>query len=505
MNLKEITDLCKAGKAEEAYTESHRILSASPDDRYARLGVAYSIKALLSRAAADLNADRFIALLEEYAALDLDQIEEIEMNNKIAWDVRAMILAWNESGSFPIDKVDALAEAVKKIEFLKPHRYYSVILDAFLKVKDEKKQPWCGLPTFVAWWGLYNLLPEDYDRVLTLNGIRMASLAERAYTACLKSLASEVKEGRQTDAAESFLADMDVLEETHPEYDNIHYQKSSLLKNMGRDEEALKSAITFVKKRPNEFRAWAALGDILTDNAQKAWCYCRALNCKIDASFQGKVRYSLAVAMFQMHEYEHAKREFEKIVQIYESRGWHLPAGLDGIMQQDWYVNTAAAPTNRNLYADYGRRAEEILYMDVEELPILISTYNPQKQIATFVTADRRRGFFSTKKTTYKFIPNNVYMVKFDGGPKTEGISTLLRYRRAEDQAAYNDIFFRKDVAEVGLRPGQSFQFVNDIYIDGSLLRNIPEGTRAEINSALYYNIKRESWGWKAISVKPIN
>lgn len=504
MDLKETVEMCKAGQAQEAYAANRKELDANPEDRYARVGLAYSIKALLGEAARGLNDEEFVRLLDEYGSLRLSEIDESEMNAKVAWDIRAMLLAWKDAGAVDFAKVDRLAKSAKGIDYPKPHRYYSVLLDAFLKARDARGAIWPGIAEFAAWWGLDNLLAEDYERVLMTNGQRMPSLAERIYTACLKALVEKVGDGESLEAAEKFLGDLEVLEETHPEYSAILYQKSNLLKAMGRMDEALETARSYVRKRSTEFRAWSALGDIVDDEQEKLACYCRALGCKMDPMYQGKVRYKLAISMYRLGFLSEAKREFSKIRQIYESKGWHIPPGVEAIEQQEWYRNTYASESNHDFYVRHGREADDLLYAEVAETPVLISTYNPQKQMATYVTPDRKRGYFSTKKTTYKFIPNNIYLIKFDGVAEEGAPSKLLRFRKPEDVTPYEGTLFRKTEGEVGLRPGQSFLFVDDVYVDGMLMRNYAPGTLAEITSVLYYNLKRDSWGWRAVRVKPV-
>lgn len=504
MDLKETLELCKAGQAQEAYAANKRELGKDPENSCARAGLGYSIKSMLGEAARRLDDAGFVRLLEEFASLRLNDTEGAELNAKVAWDVRSMLLAWKDSGETDFGKVDALAAAVRGVGFPRPHRYYSILLDAFVKVRGPQGEIWPGIADFAAWWGLDNLLAEDYERVLLTTGHRMPSLAERVYTSCLKVLVGEVSEGRNIEAAEKFLGDLEVLDETHPEFHAILCEKSNLLKAMGRTEEAMESARGYVRRHPAEFRAWAALGDTVDEEPLKLACYCRALGCKIDPMYQGKVRYKLAVSMYRLGYLAEAKREFRKIRQIYESKGWHIPAGVEAVEQQDWFRNTYEAESNHDFYVHNGRRAEEILYGDVAETPVLISTYNAQKQVVTYVTPDRKRGYFSTKRTTYRFIPNNVYMIKFDGEAAPGEPSRPLRFRKAEDVSGYEGTLFRKSEGEVGLRPGQSFLFVDDVYIDGALLRGIPQGTPAEITSVLYYNIKREAWGWRAVRVNPL-
>lgn len=205
--------------------------------------------------------------------------------------------------------------------------------------------------------------------------------------------------------------------------------------------------------------------------------------------------------MYNLGELELAKREFEKIVELYTKRGWHMPGNLDEIMQQEWYLNTYASESNRPFYNALAPRAEEYLNNDVPEVAVLISNFNPQKQTAGYITADRRRGFFMTKKLQGPFMNHQICLVRFDGEPGGEKASKVVSCRRVEDASVYDGVFYRQVTAPAGLRPGQSFLFVDDIYIDGNLLRGIPVDTMCVITAVLYYNLKKDSWGWRAVRV----
>lgn len=503
MNLKEIVDLCKSGDAAGAYIETQKQLTANPDDHYARVGAAYSIKAMMENAAAEGDHAEVVRFINEYADLKLDETDEAEMNNRLAWPVRSYVVGAINRGQLDFEKAGQLANALKRVNFLKPHRYYSVILDTMLKIRDSKTI-WPGISAFISWWGLENLLAEDYKRVLLSNGQPVPALAERAYTAALKAFVPEVSVGRLIREAESFIGDLEVLEETHPEYSGILYQKSLLLKAMGRPSEALAAARAFVRKRPNEYWAWSALGDVADDEEMRAACYCRALQCRMNPQFQGKVRYKLAVTMYNLGQMEYARREFEKIAEMYTRNGWHLPGNLEGIMSQQWYQNTVPAMTNRDFYMAFSPRAEEYLNNDVAEMPVLISNFNAQKQIAGFVTADRKRGFFSTRKLPMQFANYQICMVRFDGDISGEKGARVVSCRRAEDVEKYKDVLYRQIEAPLGLRPGQSFLFVDDIYVDGNLMRGMQPDTMCAVTAVLYYNIKKNSWGWRAVRINPI-
>lgn len=503
MTIKEIADIRNSGESDRAYSEACRLLSADPSDGQAREALAQCIKPLMGEAVKSGDDATLVRLLGELASLRLEETSDGQLNNLAVWDVRAMILRWKEEGAFDYDKVRALIDAVQEIGFVKPHRYYSFLLDSFLQIKDPDGEPWPEISEVVGWWGLENLQAEDYRRVLLTNGQYEASLAERACTATFRSVMSALARGEMQEEAEAFVGDLEMLEELHPELQFVICQKIKLLKALGHSDAALDAARGYVRRRRDDCGAWMLLGDTAEEDVQKLSCYCRALMCKATAALLGKVRFRLAALMYNLGYYANARREFEKIVNLYDYKGWNLPAEVEEAIGQTWYRTTPPADSNRSFYAAHVGEAEVFLMGDMPEIPVLITHCNAQKQICNYATSDRKRGFFSTKKLRGQFADNQIWMVRFDREPGGEGISNVLTCRRVSDITPYDGVFYRHVEAELNMRPGMSFLFVDDIYVDGTFLRGFQPGSYATITAVLYYNIKKESWGWRAVRLTP--
>lgn len=505
MTIKEITELRKSGEVEKAYDACKEILAANPEDRYGRVAMAYCVKALGERAAKAGDAEGLVRMIDEYGALRLEEIEEAEMNNKVAWDVRALLLGMKERGRFELDKIDALFDALTGIAFVKPHRYYSVLLDSMLRVKDAQGNPWATLAEVIDWWGLENLLPEDYQKIRLNNGEMMQSLAERAYSTAVKSLLLSAENGlASAEDLTHFIYELDMLLETHPEFQYTLYQKTLLLKALGRMEEAVTTAREFVKRHQNEYWAWSMLGDIVDEDSLRLSCYCRALLCRAEPGFLTKVRQKAGIMMYQLGEYPAAKREFEDVLALHETKGWHVPPKIAEFAREPWFASTQAYDTNVPYYRAHLGETESFLFGGAPETAILVSKFNPQKQTVSYVTEDRKRGFFSTKKLRERFSDNQVYQVRFADEPDGKTASKVMTIRKVDDASAYENKLFRRIRSVNNMRPGQSFTFVDDIYVDGNLLRGVAPGEMADITAVLYYNIKKESWGWRAVCVRPV-
>lgn len=503
MTVQEITDLRKAGEIDKAYAESRILFESNPDDRFAKIVMSQSLKALMDRAGKAGDADELARLLDEYGALGLEETDEAELNNKAAWDVRTLLITWKNDNIYDAARLDRIAQALTSISFVRPHRYFSILLDAFVKVKDADGNPWPGIVAFIDWWGLDNLLPEDFERVRIHNGQVIPSLAERAYTAYVKALIEALAEGRMTAEADAFIHELDAIAETHPEFQYTDYYKTLLLKSLDRMDEAVVAARTFVKRRQNESWAWSMLGDIVDDPELKLSCYCRALLCRADRSSLIKVRQKAAFLMYEREDYSAARREFDNVLATCQKRGWRVPPQVEEIISLPWYEQTQPEYNNLKYYHSHLAASENFLCGDVPEIPIIIVKNNPQKNTCSFITADRQRGFFFTKKMKYQPKDNHIYLARFPEGIQTGTATKLMSIRKVDDVTPYEGVFFRRLRAELNIRPGQTFTFIDDIYVDSSLLHNVQAGDMIDITAVIFYNIKRESWGWRALRVTP--
>lgn len=465
--------------------------------------MAQNLKASMETAAANGDAHLLSQHIRQYGELHLENSDNPELNNKVVWPVRALLLNWKRDGIYDEEALSLIADALKSITFVTPHRYYSVLMDAVTSLKDGSGNPWIGYVDFAEWWGMENFLPEDFERVRIHNGQIIPSLAERAYTAYVKSLLARLEKGEKREEAEAFLHELDLLAETHPEFRNTGYYKAQILKLLGRNQEAAEAAREFVKRRRHEFWAWSMLGDLVDDDELKFSCYCRALMCKADPAFLVKIRRKAAPMMAARGDYGNARKEYEFVAMTCERHHWHIPEDVQQAMETEWYQTAQPEYNNFNYYRAHSGPAEDFLLGDVPEKAIIIVKYNPQKATCSFITDQRERGFFSTRKMTTQFADNQIYMARLPEGVDTKGPTKVLSLSKVNDVTPFEGIFFRRLRAELNIRPGQTFTFIDDIYVDGTLVQGLQAGDMIDITAVIFYNIKRESWGWRALRVTP--
>lgn len=503
MTLNEIYELRKAGKIDEAYKEAQR-LNEQESTKETRVALAQTSKSLGERAAKSGDIQGLTDRINEIGQLRLEEIGEAELNNRLAWDVRALVLVLRERKEFDAAALDALFDALTGVAFLKPHRYYSILLDALLRVRDDRDEAWDAFAEVFDWWGPEFFLPEDYQKVRLNNGVMMTSLAERAYTQAVKSILIAAERGIASEEdLERLVGELDNLLVTHPEFQYTLYHKTLLLKALGRMEDAVNTAREFVKANQQYFWAWARLGEVLEESDMQLACYSRAMLCKASPEFLVKVRRKLADLMYELGEYPAAKRELEEVRKVYESKGWRIPDRVVELSGMPWYAETEAADSNVGFYHTHIGPTRDFLFGGVPETAILVSKYNPQKQTVTFVTEDQKRGFFATKRLNQRFADNQLYRVRFAEEPDGKTASRVMTISPIEDPTPYEGKLYRTLRAEINIRPGQTFTFVDGVYVDGSLIRGVAPGTLADITAVAYYNIKKGDWGWRAVSVVP--
>src|SRR5690606_30201825 len=103
--------------------------------------------------------------------------------DQCAWKIGSMVYALQKTSPVDYTKINTLFEIVKTFHFTKPSEAYSFIFKAFLKGHAQ----WSNYLEFADWWGLENLLPEDYQAE-EFEGRKLLSTAEQAYMAYAKKL-----------------------------------------------------------------------------------------------------------------------------------------------------------------------------------------------------------------------------------------------------------------------------------------------------------------------------
>jgi hypothetical protein len=504
MTLQEIRQLRENGQLEQAYRECSNLLQQYPQDRYVRVMMAWCLKSLCEQAAQQYDACSFCNYFGQLPNLQLAELGEQSMVNKFAWDVLTLFKGYRQTPNDLPPIANQVFTILKQLPFLKPHKNYAWLVDAFVQVKDTATGVWLQFVDFMDWWGFDNFQSEDYQRVqLRTQGHSIPSVAERAYTTYYKALAALIaRSSISTQKVDEFIAKLDQLNELHPEFTYTLYHKTLLLIALGRRETALEALRPFVQKKQKDFWVWDALAGTTEDKQVKLSCYCKALTCRVEPKYLGKVRYKLSLELIATKNFSAAKYEIEQVIRVYNQEQWHVPPYIVDLIRQDWYAKTTAASSNLDYYNDHLEGAEGFLFLDRPEVAIMITRYNHEKQVCNFVTSKHQQGFFSTKKLREKFKDYDIVKVRF-AAPMTDGTpSSFLTYKRVTDISDYKQIFWKEMNGSIHIHPGNSFGFVDGIYVGSRLMpAHIQNGEQVQGVAYLSYDGKKQTWGWRAVKI----
>lgn len=386
-NVKDITTMCKAGQVQQAYELAKADLAAMPTDVWTQRAVGWALYYMIK---SDSETGDYARLLEHIDELkSLDQLT-IANDSMIFDNVQFQIANFIKNRIHLTDieassKLSVLFSKLKDYEF-KPSRGHSFLLQTILKFEN-----WPEIADFFDWWNLDNLTQEDYTPYINQKGQKMMTLAERAFIANSKALLRLNDLGR----IEEFLPKLDNLMNNHKEMMYPGYFYGKLLLALGSNgDEALKVIIPFARKKATEFWVWQLLSDIFTNEEEKQLaCLLRAVHCRTQETFLGKVHIKLATLYIKRGLLNSARFHIDVVTRCYASQGWRLPNEIDCWIHQPWINSTTP---NHKDPIDYMSITDAILCDGAEE-SIAVVTYVEQNTHNSFIIYGKE------KRTVQKF------------------------------------------------------------------------------------------------------
>lgn len=387
-------------------------------------------------------------------------------------------------------KLSTFFSKLKDYEF-KPSRGHSFLLQTILKFEN-----WPEKADFFDWWNLDNLTQEDYTPYINQKGQKMMTLAERAFIANSKALLRLNDLGR----IEEFLPKLDNLMNNHQEMMYPGYFYGKLLLALGSNsDEALKVIIPFARKKATEFWVWQLLSDIFTNDEEKQLaCLLRAVHCRTQETFLGKVHIKLATLYIKRGLLNSARFHIDVVTRCYASQGWRLPNEIDCWIHQPWINLTT--PDHKDPI-DYMAITDAILCDGAEEC-IAVVTYVEQNTHKAFIIYGKE------KRTVQKFrFKVNVgktlrlhYITDSEGRMKVLS-STTVHLPSDLDYAKYVE-------GTIDKRDDKDFAFVKsgsiNCFVSPNIVKKYDLKNGDIIKSLIVYdfNKKKEAWNWVCVNVK---
>lgn len=212
---------------------------------------------------------------------------------------------------------------------------------------------------FVRLWGLEHLREEDWERFVTEDKQELPSLAEGV----LQTAAKEAAKRGDREAAALLLPALEGALQRVPENLWMTLYKAKLLALLGREEEALQFAVAVARAKSGDYWAWELLGDLFGGGAAalREGCYCRALLCKVDDAFSGKVRMKLGTLWAERGLFAEAKYEYSRVYRAKREAGVKVPPELEEGMSAAWFASAPLLSSNDAAYRAGAAVVEEHL------------------------------------------------------------------------------------------------------------------------------------------------
>lgn len=502
MSFKEVKELRSLGKLDEALQIAQQDYDNDPANIWNKRSLAWVYYDYLKVFSNFESYLQFKEYLENIKSLELPEDEKMIFDN-CAFQIGKILFSIESKEPTNYQKVNELFEIIKYFHFTIPSDSYSFIYKAFHKAHKS----WPNFLNFADWWGLENFSTKDYLSE-EFKGKKMMSMVEQAYNTYSKSLIEGeisvyngiiLPKSINKEKIHVFLPKLDLLIESHPEYQYPPYFKAKLLLSIGEKDNIMSAFIPFAKKKKSDFWVWDVMADIfLFEDERKIACLSKALSLRTQEAFLINTRQKMAELLIQKGFYVEAKTEIEKLVKSREDSGYKIPDQVQNWIVSSWYVSAKSNKDNSQFYSNYIIIADEILYYDLPEEVVAVEFVNENKQMLNFVK----------DKTTFGFLNYS----SFNGTPK---IGDLLKVRilKVGDEGFYKSYTIsnadintesssiRNFSGKIRINDGNNFGFVDDIYVDLKLCPNINNNSSCSGIAIISYNKKKDSWGWKAIEL----
>jgi hypothetical protein len=503
MSIKEVIELCKADRLEEALQIVSAKLETDPENIWAKRAAAwvyyYHLKKYTQPESSEVFKDNLIKIKD----LQLPEVDKMVFDN-CAWQIGKLVFSLNGAEQINYGRINEILKIIQNFHFTKPSEGYTYIYKAFHK----GYQNWSYYLNFADWWNFENLRSEDYLNE-EFNGKRNMSIAEQAYIAYSKKLL----EGEALDSfgqqrlidklkIQSFLPKLETLIEKQPDYQYPPYFKAKLLLVLGSDKNVLSAFLPFAKQKKNDFWVWELMAEIFSEEKDIQFvCYCKALSLKTPEDFLVKLRQTFAKMLIEKRMYNEAKTEIQKVIVTREKHKWKLTNQIVQWTDQEWYKSAKAKKDNQDLYSNHIKQAEEILFHDILEEIIVVEFVNENKNMLNFVKDKSKFGFFNYLGKLSKPQIGDLLKVRFNGDGQ-DGFYKILTVKKAESNEISDSIKDFEGAVKV-ISP-QNLGFIENIFIEPKIIEDskITHGQFVKGRALLSFNKKKNEWGWKAIEIK---
>lgn len=490
--IKDITSMCKEGRIQEAYNLAKSDFNNNANDVWTQRELGWALYYMIRKSSESGQYEQLLANIDELQTLSLLNYDNDAMifENVIFWIGYFVKKHLTPTGFDTPTQLSTLFAKLKNYNF-KPGKGYTFILESFIKC-----DAWLELLDFIEWWDLKKLRPEDYLPVEIGNGRSIMSVAERVYIAKSKALIRKNDQG----LIEEFLPEMDLLMTSHPEMMYPGYFYGKLLLKLGSTrEDALRVLIPFAQKKATEFWVWQLLSDVFTDEPEKQLaCLLRAVHCRTQEKFLGKVRIKLAHLFIQRNELHLAKYHIDKVIQCYLSNGWHLPQEIEYWIHQPWINNVMASDICQ---VDFLSISDSLLLDGTQEMIAIVTYFDSNTRRATLIYDFEKQ---IREKLRIKVHPGTVLKLNYVEEPN--GRIRILHTEKTTLPANFS--YAKKVRGKIKKRIEWPYAFLQyngqKAFIPPFIVNKFDVKEDEEVEGVIVYDYdkKKDKWGWVVLDIK---
>ena len=509
----EVRSLRKQGQLREAYNLAKELLNDKPDDIWFKRDFAWVCYDLMKKAIEDKNSGNFISRLEDIISLDLPPEEQM-LYNQLPWVFGKWVVAIFNSQADLLDQekiknLYSILNYLSELYITIPSDGYSFFVKKLHKsFKGDLK--YCDI---IDSTGLNFFLPEDYEKT-SCNGKNFMSFVEQVYIAYSDCLISNISHYEAVDdkdkvkeftaKVEKFLPKLNDLIENHNDYEFPIYFKAKILLAIHENDKVADLLMPFVKTKANVFWTWQALGDafLQRDDDIALSCYCKGLLCRNKEGMIVNLRDSAAELMAEKGFYDEAKTEFS-ISSKTRMQNWQkIDRKEENAKTQSWYKDAKLLENNINFYNSHSSKVDSLLFAK-DSVTVLITYVNTSKGFASFLTDDDRSGFFRyTGIINQELKEGDLYNVDFQ--QINQEAPSKIAWGKKSKVDPLKTSFYRVVSGVISIKAGNRFGFLDENFVDGNLISKMQLADGMQVNGIAIksYNKKKDSVGWKLISVE---
>lgn len=286
------------------------------------------------------------------------QPQNQDIKTNIGWEIYRLIQPQMKAENKNVFAVKKLLNEYLQLRCERPSLLHSLILGVADKLIAERN---FNLVGFIKIWGIENLRDDDFQPYVDKeSGKSFPSLAQKIVQHTTKQAVEQNEKNILYTLIP--LIDKVLLETDEAIWLNLH--KARALNCLGEHQKSFELAVQVAKQKSGDYWAWELLGDIqlFIDRDKALSCYCRALSSNPKEGFIAKLRLKLAELLVSMSMFSEAKYEVEKVIEARIREGWAIPDAAEALRNQEWFNQSNAVQSNKQLYINYSKEAEILLF-----------------------------------------------------------------------------------------------------------------------------------------------